>query len=74
MNFALKGEIFFAMIVGIFRCSCFCWIAARDFIKRHEICVRVIGDLSLAPTDVRKAAERAMTMTEKHRKLVPGSI
>ncbi|KAI9022563.1 Di-trans-poly-cis-decaprenylcistransferase [Hyaloraphidium curvatum] len=39
-----------------------------EFIQRHGISVRILGDLSLLPSDVRSAAVKAMKMTESNSK------
>ena len=39
-----------------------------DFIHRHQIRIRVIGELHLLPVEVRAAAEDAMRLTEGYQK------
>jgi len=43
-------------------------IISRDRLMDVGVCVRVIGNLSLIPEDVRKLIAEAMTLTKKNNK------
>lgn len=41
----------------------------RDKLMEHGLCIRVIGNLSLLPEDLRKLIAKAMIITKNNKKL-----
>uniref|UniRef100_A0A1X7T1Y0 ditrans,polycis-polyprenyl diphosphate synthase [(2E,6E)-farnesyldiphosphate specific] n=1 Tax=Amphimedon queenslandica TaxID=400682 RepID=A0A1X7T1Y0_AMPQE len=41
----------------------------NDLIYNHGVCIRVLGDIKLLPTDVQESVARAVTMTKNNNKI-----
>uniref|UniRef100_A0A1X7TT41 ditrans,polycis-polyprenyl diphosphate synthase [(2E,6E)-farnesyldiphosphate specific] n=1 Tax=Amphimedon queenslandica TaxID=400682 RepID=A0A1X7TT41_AMPQE len=41
----------------------------NDLIDNHGVCIRVLGDIKLLPTDVQESVARAVTMTKNNNKV-----
>ena len=44
--------------------------AGRELIQKHEVCIRVLGDLEMLPRDVQEIVAKTMTMTRNNKRLV----
>lgn len=44
------------------------WYSARDKLMEHGVCIRIIGNLSLLPQDIRKLIAQAMILTKDNNK------
>jgi undecaprenyl diphosphate synthase len=42
----------------------------RESIRKHQVAVRIVGDLSLLPADTLKAAREAMELTKDFKQYV----
>uniref|UniRef100_A0A1X7TTG8 Uncharacterized protein n=1 Tax=Amphimedon queenslandica TaxID=400682 RepID=A0A1X7TTG8_AMPQE len=42
--------------------------APFDLIDNHGVCIRVLGDIKLLPTDVQESVARAVIMTKNNNK------
>jgi ditrans,polycis-polyprenyl diphosphate synthase len=42
----------------------------RELIQKHEVCVRILGDLELLPRDVQEIVAKTMNMSRNNRRSV----
>ena len=45
----------------------------RDVIMHHGVCIRVLGDIELLPSDVQQSVAKAVLMTKENTRSIPPS-